>query len=216
MRIKDAWVSDPLDGGQISPPELVLDLDVLPGITVEPEVWQRDNEAWLVARHGPFVKYERHVLPVKYDSFPLDEHLGADYFSSWKSAGRYNSFFTGIFPAVVDAHLWVGEEEDESVDYFWSITLVNARRLLRKHCNTWRLTLDDRAAQAGKISWKLQEVRPPCKHWLFEGDKVCGRKPTAGVVSQSGWDGPVDIPLCATHLREHNKNQASRRVASSS
>lgn len=211
MRITDAWVSDPLVGGKIAPPELNVQIDSLPNVTVAAEVWQRDNEVWQVARHGPFIKYERLSLPHSYEHWPVDETLAAVSFSQLNEAGAYNSFFAGIFPPIVDIFL-ISEEKDH---YGWATSLSEARRLLRKYDNKWKLVLSDRAAQTGKISWRLQEVRPPCKHFLFGSDRICGTKPTSGTVTQSALDGPVEIPLCAQHLREFNNTQASRRVATS-
>jgi len=188
MKIEDAWIDDPTLRGELEPPMLCIRVDELPGVTIEPEDFAG---GWTVGKYGPFVKYTQRDHPKQ----PL----------SPVSAGDFNIRFRRRLPPVVDLQLFVGEGEENQHDGF-SLPLSRARQLVRKHDPSWRLLLSDREAQAGSIAWMPVQSNPGCRHWL--DTEACMGKPTSTIRVND-----LDVPLCSTHLTEHNAKFAAKRAA---
>jgi len=203
VRIKSAWVDDPLKGGTISPCELTIEVDAFPETTIEPEVYQSsDTEVWFVGKRGPFVTYWYHQLPNG-----LWATVGQD--------GRFNVFFSGVFTPIVQVTVGIDTGDEWIVDSgSWNLPLSRARQLLKKYDPSWRLHLSERSGNNGELAWKLVELGPGCRFWLDGLDRCCGKK-CVQTVTASGWDGPVDMPVCEQHLHQHNRQQAARRQSSS-
>lgn len=202
MRIKSAWVDDPLQGGTVSPCELTIEVDEFPETTIEPEVYQSsDTEVWYVGKRGPFVTYEWH-------------NLGGAFATIGKD-GKFNVSFSGVFTPIVQVVVGIDTGDEWIVDPgSWNLPLSRARQLLKKYDPSWRLHLSERSGNNGELAWKLVELGAGCRYWLLGLDKCCGKK-SVQTVTASGWDGPVDMPMCEQHLHQHNRQQAARRQSSS-
>ncbi len=206
MKIRNVWVDDPLKGGTVEPCELVIEVDNFPHTTIEPEVYQfSDTEVWYVGKRGPFVTYEYNRL---------NEHRRVEHFATIGQDGKFNVSFGGIFAPIVQVVVGIDTADDWITDHgSWNLPLSRARQLLKKYDPSWRLHLSDRAGSKGELAWKLVELGPGCRWYLHSLDRPCGKKSVQTVV-QSGWEGPVDTPVCEQHLHEFNRKQAARRQTS--
>lgn len=185
MKITDAWVHDPSYLGRIEVPELCVQVDEEPDVTIEPKPF--DN-GWTVGKYGPFVKYEQGDLPV--------------------TAVDFNLAFRDRLPMVIDVVLVVdnGHDKSEVLELPFSLPLDRARQLVKKYDPSWRLLIQDREAVHGKLVWRPVQTDPECR-----GDSGACRQKPASPVRIKG----VDIPLCQEHMQKHNAAQAKARTLSS-
>lgn len=185
MKITQAWVFDPTINNKIDFPELCVQVDMLPDVSIADAHF---GGGWTVGKYGPFVKYSCS------SSEPID-------------AGDFNVRFRGRFPVVVDITLVYGSSEEVTKDY--SLPLSRARQLVRKFEPSWRLLINDHAAERGSLLWLPYESDPSCRDWT-EG-KICGNRPTRPIRVQE-----VDLALCERHVQAHNARHAQKRTAKAS
>jgi hypothetical protein len=188
MKISDAWIYDPAKLGEIAVPELCVEVDEEPSVTIEPETFAN---GWTVGKYGPFVKYS---------------HSGGS-----RTAVDFNLAFRDRFPMVIDITLAVtpdpeDNERTEVIFDTYSLPLTRARQLVKKYAPEWRLLISDREAIHGNLVWRPVQTDPECRG---EGG-FCGIRPATAVRIKG-----VDIPLCYTHLKEHNSVQAQARTLTS-
>lgn len=207
MRIKSAWIDDPLQGGIVSPCELTIEVDNFPETTIEPEVYQAsDTEVWYVGKRGPFVCYQY---------LRLDSLRVPDYWATIGQDGKFNVSFSGVFTPIVQVQVGIDTGDEWIVDPgSWNLPLSRARQLLKKYDPSWRLHLSERSGNNGELAWKPVQLGPACRFWLDGLDRCCGKK-CVQTVTASGLDGLVDMPVCEQHLHQHNRQQAARRQSSS-
>lgn len=185
MKIKDAWVDDPAFRGVVEYPQLCVEVDELPDVTIEPAEF---SGGWTVGKYGPFVKYTQSLLPEETD------------------AGDFNVRFRGRFPSIVDISLFKTGEELSYEGY--AINLSRARQLLRKWQPQWRLLLADKDAQSGKIIWRPVDSNPVCR--FYDGNNACRNPKVAGTVRIKG----VELPFCREHIQAWNQSRAAMRTTS--
>lgn len=182
MKITDAWIDDPTLVGELDVPQLCVEVDESPDSTIP---MQDFSGGWRVGKFGPFVRYDCNSTPV--------------------DAGDFNVRFRGRFPVIVDINLYIGKgDENGSIGY--SLPLSRARQLVRKYDETWRLLVNDKAAEKGTILWRPVQTGASCRYWL--GTKCCGERPARTVRV-----GEVELPLCDAHVKAHNDKYAARRTA---
>jgi hypothetical protein len=164
MKITDAWIYDPSRSGEIATPELCVQVDEMPGVTIAPESFV---PGWRVGKYGPFVKYEK-----------ID--------GSKVSAVDFNMAFRDRLPMVIDIVLIVDDGESDIVEVPLSLPLARARQLVKKYDHDWRLLVSDREAIHGNLVWRPVETNPECR-----GDNgLCKARP-AGPVRVKGIDIPL-------------------------
>lgn len=141
MKITDAWIFDPSLQGQIALPELCIQVDEVPDVTIPPETFG----PWTVGKYGPFVKYAKQ-----------DESV---------TAVDFNLHFRGRFPMVIDVVLVVdnGHDTSEVLEMPFSLPLSRARQLVKKYDPDWRLLVSDREAVTGNLIWRPVESNPECR-----------------------------------------------------
>lgn len=197
MKIEQAWIDDPLERGVFETPELCVEVDELPDVTIPPESYVFDNNnpmVWAIGKDGPFVAYE--VLSMRTGEPPRG--------ALQAQAGTFNRLFGNLLPPIVDISLFVGSDTSS---YHYALPLKRARQLVRKHAPEWRLLLSDRAAQEGIFLWVPVEVDPHCK-WNEGLSSTCG-KPVHNFVLIKG----VDVPLCQQHFNQHQAKFMAQRAA---
>jgi hypothetical protein len=184
MKINDAWVYDPSLQGRLELPELCIEVDEMPSPTIPAEQFA---DGWIVGKYGPFVKYENLYRTV--------------------TAVDFNLAFRDKFPMVIDIILVLDNGQDAPLSEVpFSIPLVRARSLVKKHSPDWRLVISDREALHGNLVWRPIQSNPPCR-----GDHgSCEARP-ASYIRVKG----IDIPLCQDHIKAHNAAQAHARAAAS-
>lgn len=183
VKIQTAFVHDETLSGNLQRPFVVVGVNELPDITIEPRQFPG---GWTVSKAGPFVMYSNVSDP------SVD-------------AGEFNLRFRRHYPAVVDVALQVGSER-EMIHGKYSLPVPRARQLLRKYDPTWRLYVSDRDALKGQNVWLPVEANAACRHWL--GMRTCGARPT-----RIARQGSVDVPLCADHMQDFSDQQAASRIA---
>lgn len=154
MKIIDAWIDDPTMKGELRKPEICVQVDSMPDVSIEPTTF---DGGWSVGKYGPFVKY-------------------------WCSAGgvdasTFNVRFRSRFPAVVDIVVIVGNDMHEEEGF--SLNVTRARQLIRKHDPKWSLRVSDRAAMNGTFLWEPIESDPACRN--HSDGQTCGQRPTRAV-----------------------------------
>jgi len=196
MKITYAWIDDPTVLGRLEVPQLCVEVDSEPDVTIEPKDFA---DGWSVGKYGPFVKYSWdgsiHTNPRK------------------MNAGDFNVRFRNRFPVVVDIGLFVGEDDKTGIEGF-SLPLTRARQLVRKWDRDWRLLVSERSAEKGNLLWLPVQTNPTCRHYFNDpqnGTGPCDKTP-ARIIRV----GEVDLPLCAEHLKLHNDTQAAKRAAKAS
>lgn len=183
MKITDAWIHDNTRFGKIEVPELCVQVDEAPDVTIEPKLF---DPGWKVGKYGPFVKYDR-----------IDGAL--------VTAVDFNLAFRDRLPMVIDIVLVVddGRNKSEVLEMPFSLPLTRARQLVKKYDPSWRLLISDREAVHGKLVWRPVETDPECR-----GDSgLCKKRPAHSVRIKG-----VDVPLCQEHTRVHNAAQAQARA----
>lgn len=188
MKITDAWVYDPSRLGKIEPPELCVQVDEHPDVTIPQEEFAN---GWFVGKYGPFVKYGK----LNYDGKPV-------------TAIDFNLAFRDRLPMLIDIVLVVEDLKNDTIEELpFSLPLTRARQLVKKYDPDWRLLISDREAVHGNLVWRPVEKNPACR-----GDGGnCGTRP-ASLVRIKG----IEIPLCQSHLKKHNSAQAKARAQLSS
>lgn len=182
MKITDAWIHDYSRYGKFEIPELCVQVDEAPDVTIEPRQFEN---GWTVGKYGPFVKYE---------------NLNKDV-----TAVDFNLAFRDRLPMVIDIVLVVdnGHDKSEILEMPFSLPLDRARQLVKKYDPSWRLLIQDREAVHGKLVWRPIQTDPECRGH----GGLCGKKP-ASYIRIKG----VDIPLCQEHTQQHNAAQAKARA----
>lgn len=186
MKITYAWVDDPTLRGELKPPQLCVEVDEKPDVTIEPRTFEG---GWSCGKYGPFVKYTA-LEPA--------------------TAGDFNIRFRNRFPVVVDITLFIGDRDKTGLTGF-SLPLTRARQLVRKWDPEWRLLISDRAAEGGDLLWLPVQTDPKCRHYSPASKTLCERVPTKTVRVKN-----IDLALCADHLRYHNESMAAKRAAKAS
>lgn len=193
MKITDAWIDDPTTRGQLLAPELCVEVDELPSVTIEPRSF---GGGWSVGKYGPFIRFTQ-----------SDPDVPA-------TAGAFNVRFAREFQPVVDVGLFLKDSHEDGIGGY-ALNVTRARQLIRKWEKNWRLLLSDRAAQAGAMTWVPLDINPKCRYWIKTSTHttdghVCGR-PATGTVHREG----LELPHCPEHMHLFNKKFAAKRSASS-
>jgi hypothetical protein len=176
MKILSATVTDPRRGGEYRNPYLTITVDERISETDTPKTFGGPHTDWKVVPHGPFVAV---------DIYKADVDGGR-----WE-AGDLGLFNTSGFWKDRLVEVTVCEPGNFEIDL--AMSLNRARRLIRKYDISWRYTMDDIAGQHGKVLWRLMpHGLPTC----IKCDKNFREE-----VYYRG----THLPLCDTHLSEHNK-----------
>lgn len=193
MKIQDAWIDDPMLRGLKQSPKLCVQVDVPPDQTIAEQSF---DDGWTVSRYGPFVKYRLGRRKV--------------------TAGDFNARFTSVhnppklgeprLRSIVDVSVFFGKSEGYTNEF--ALLLDRSRGLMKKYQPQWRLMLDDKLAQSGKILWLPIERHPVCKFWDKEHKTICSKR-MEQVVRSDG----VEFPLCHEHLEIFNHSQAAGRAS---
>lgn len=191
MKITYAWIDDPTLRGELKPPQLCVEVDESPDVTIEPVLFA---DGWTCGKWGPFVKYDRMEGP----------------YPAKADAGDFNVRFRHRFPVVVDITLFVGDHDKKGLTGF-SLPLTRARQLVRKWDPDWRLLVSDRDAESGALIWLPVQTDPKCRQYARASQTLCERKPTRMIRVEN-----VELPLCAEHVRMHNEKMAAKRAAKAS
>lgn len=195
MKITSAWIDDPTQRGTYEPPTMCVEVTEEPTVSIPEETFAG---GWTVGKYGPFVAYSQQDSPGTH-SAPSGKATASDF----------NIRFRGRFPVVVDIRLFTPAEEISG----FSLPLTRARQLVRKHVPVWKLVVSERAAESGGLLWLPTLIHPTCR-WNERNGKavfICHAVPARYVRI-----GNCDVPLCGTHIEEHNSKQAERRTSRAS
>lgn len=182
MKITDAYVYDPTFHNSLAQPELHVEVDEAPDVTIEPVNFAG---GWSSGKYGPFVTYAN----------AQDPKL---------TAGDYNVRFRNRLPSIVDIALFVGDDPLEFTNF--ALPLTRARQLVKKHDSDWKLAVSDRDAQDGLLLWTPTLIVPTCR-W-YDGRECCGSARDITTIRTQG----ADLHLCPKHLAEHNSQFGKKRL----